>query len=847
MRIGFRGVVVVALLVAFAPLGMGREYFVAVDGDDGNAGTVDAPFGSIERARDAIRELGVGKAREPITVFLRGGVYFLSRTIEFSPTDSGSLDAPIVYAAYKDEHVVISGGAELDMSWKRSGNGVFQADVSDYGALIFDQLFIDGQRQHMARYPNYSAAGPVVSGGGYSSINVPVFGGTAEDAIDPERVKGWSDPTTGFVHALHGALWGSHHYKIESADVNGVVQLLGGWQENRSRHGMHKKFRFVENIFEELDAPGEWFLDRKTMTLYVIPPEGIDLTKATLTTTALKELFVIKGTMAQPVEYLAFKNLGFEHSARVFMEPYEKMTRGDWSLAKLAAVYLEGARAIEIRDCHFQRLGGTAVYLRDYCRHVGVTGCSFNDICESAVVLVGDLDSAYSPSVGYHNNVPLDEVDLTVGPRTQNHPAYCTIRDNLIHDIGLLGKQTAGVFMSIARDITVSHNTIYNVPRSGITINDGSFGGHLIEHNDVFSTVRETGDHGPFNSWGRDRHWQTGHAGGQKSDQSRACAMSRLDNYKTTHIRHNRFSHVGSFSWGIDLDDGSSNYHVYKNLTLGCSVKLREGFFRVVENNVFVGPIPPGKHVCYDNNHDVIRRNIYVNTEGNTMFGGIVAKPDQVDQVDYNLYYCYAGDPVWRFSGRRPEGFEAQMSLQACKRLGYEAHSLFADPMFVDPSQYDYRVRPESPARTLGFENFPMDDFGAIRPAYRQAGWRAFDRYINSAPKKLTGPTRSNRSIAWLGATVKNLVGMEEMSAAAVGQETGVLFVDVPADSPAARVGFKAGDLLLQWDDRRVHNLKDLQRIYSSSIGKSVSVRLDGNKPPRTLRFVVPAQAQADD
>lgn len=833
--------VFMAWLVVGGSQGVAREYFVAIDGDDRNAGTVDEPFAGMERVRDAIRGLGQDKAGEPITVYLREGEYFLPRPVEFGPEDSGSVEAPIVYAAYRGERVVISGGVALELAWQRGENGVYRADASRYRSLIFDQLFINGRRQHMARYPNYDAKGSVGAEGGYSSINVPVFGGTAADAIDPERIKNWSDPTTGFVHALHGALWGSHHYKIESVDANGAAQLRGGWQENRSRHGMHKKFRFVENILEELDAPGEWFLDRKMGTLYVIPPEGVDLTQAKVTTTALKQLLVVKGTMAQPVEYIAFKNLAFEHSARVFLEPYEKMTRGDWSLAKLAAVYIEGAREIELRDCHFQKLGGTAVYLRDYCRHVGVTGCSFNDICESAVVLVGDLDSAYSPSVGYHNNVPLDEIDLTVGPRTQNHPAYCTVRDNLIHDIGLLGKQTAGVYMSIARDITVSHNTIYNVPRSGVTVNDGSFGGHLIEHNDVFATVRETGDHGPFNSWGRDRHWQTGHAGGQKSDQSRACAMSRLDNYKTTHIRHNRFSHVGSFSWGIDLDDGSSNYHVYKNLTLGCSVKLREGFFRVVENNVFVGPIPPGKHVCYDNNHDVIRRNIYVNTEGNTMFGGIVAKPDQVDQVDYNLYYCYSGEPVWKFSGRRPEGFEAEMSLQACQRLGYEAHSLFADPMFVDPSRYDYRVGPDSPALTLGFENFAMGDFGVMTPAYRTAGRQAFDRYINSAPKKLTGPTRSNRSIVWLGATVKNLVGMEEMSAAAVGQETGVLFVDVPTDSSAARVGFKAGDLLLKWDDKRIHDLEDLKRVYSTSLGKSIQVRLDGNKPPRTLRFVVPA------
>jgi hypothetical protein len=75
-------------------------------------------------------------------------------------------------------------------------------------------------------------------------------------------------------------------------------------------------------------------------------------------------------------------------------------------------------------------------------------------------------------------------------------------------NLGYVEKQSAGVELSMCSDIVVSHNTIYDVPRAGINVSEGTWGGHVIEYNDIFNTVKETGDHGSFNSWGRDRYWQ---------------------------------------------------------------------------------------------------------------------------------------------------------------------------------------------------------------------------------------------------------------------------------------------------------------------------------------------------
>ena len=83
--------------------------------------------------------------------------------------------------------------------------------------------------------------------------------------------------------------------------------------------GMNDR-RFVENIFEELDAPGEWFLDRKTSTLYFYPPAGLDLAKATIEAVRLRHLIEFRGTEQTPVRFVSLKGLTFRHAARTFME-----------------------------------------------------------------------------------------------------------------------------------------------------------------------------------------------------------------------------------------------------------------------------------------------------------------------------------------------------------------------------------------------------------------------------------------------------------------------------------------------------------------------------------------------
>ena len=468
--------------------------------------------------------------------------------------------------------------------------------------------------------------------------------------------------------------------------------------------------------------------------LYYMPVAGEDPAKTTVETAGrLKQLFVFQGRSAagkptDSVRHVHLRGLVLRHTARVFLEPYETRLRGDWAITRLGAVKLDGVENCSITDCHFDAVGGNGVFISNYAREIGVVGCRFHETGESAVCVVGNDDAVRN--LGNHKirYANLDGIDTTPGPRSPNYPAQCQIADNLMHELGVFGKQTAGVYISAAEKIAVRHNTIFHTPRAAICINDGCWGGHRIQSNDLFQTVRETGDHGPFNSWGRDRFWQSYHRDGLDCDMSRSKEFAKLDNRTPTVIENNRLVHETSrHSWGIDLDDGSSNYIVRGNLCLGCGVKLREGYFRTVENNIFITPFAPAKQCCFQRSNDIIRRNIVVHLRGNW---GWVDFRDLPLEMDNNLYHNFVGRrPMFRCrSTQMGEGFKASMTMDQWQAQGLDEHSVFADPQFTAPQKGDFSLRPTSPALKLGFKNLPMDRFGT-----RKADFQAI---IEQVPRK---------------------------------------------------------------------------------------------------------------
>ena len=497
------------------------EYFVSPDGNDRNPGTKDSPFATFGRGQEAAR----GKRA---TVWFRSGVYYLPETIRLGAEDSGT-----AFAAWGGEKPVLSGGMRLDVRWKPYRDGIMQAETP--AAMAIDQLFVDGRRELMARYPNYDPS-------------VLPYGGYAADALSKERASRWADPTGGFIHAMHRAHWGGYHYRITGKTAGGEVAYEGGWQNNRPM-GMHPQHRYVENIVEELDAPGEWFHNAKTATLYYKPPQGVDLAKATVEVVRLRHLIELSGSPQRPVRNVTLRGFTLRHAGRTFMDTREPLLRSDWTIYRGGAVLVSGAEDCTIGNCEFDQMGGNAVFVNNYNRRVAVRGCDIHDAGASGVALVGDPKAVRSPLFDFDRRRSCADIDKTPGPQTDNYPADCTIEDCLIRNTGLVEKQSAGVEISMAMGVTVRRCSIYEVPRAGINISEGTFGGHLIEFCDVFDTVRETGDHGSFNSWGRDRYW-----GLRDVPADELPKLALLDVVKPNIIRNNRWR--CDHGWDVDLDDG---------------------------------------------------------------------------------------------------------------------------------------------------------------------------------------------------------------------------------------------------------------------------------------------------
>jgi hypothetical protein len=536
------------------------QIFVAPTGNDANPGTLEKPLATLQRAQRAARKAA---GREAATVFLREGTYYLPETLILTAEDSGAKAAPVVYRAYEKEQAVISGGVRLkDLKWEPYKDGIVRAKVP--AGFATDQLFVNGQRQPLARYPNFDP-------------KERHFNGWAKDAFSPQRAALWKDPAGGFIHALHAAEWGGMHYVITGKGPDNKITYEGGWQNNRPM-GMHD-IRFVENIFEELDAPGEWFLDQKTGTLYFYPPADVDPATATIEAVRLRHLIEFRGTEQAPVRFVSFSGLTFRHAARTFMENKEPLVRSDWTTYRGGALFLSGTEDCTIEDCFIDQVGGNAVFVNNYNRRVTVRGCHVASAGANGVAFVGDRDAARVPRDWNDHSQSLAKLDRTPGPKTANYPADCLVDDCLIYLSGRVEKQTSPVQIELAQGITVRHCSLYDVPRAGINIGDGCWGGHTIEFCDIFDTVKETGDHGSFNSWGRDRFW--GLAGLDLNDDTAWEAnkdVVLLDCVKTTVLRNNRWR--CDHGWDIDLDDGSSNYEITNNLLLRGGLKFREGYRR---------------------------------------------------------------------------------------------------------------------------------------------------------------------------------------------------------------------------------------------------------------------------
>jgi hypothetical protein len=510
-----------------------------IKGNDLFDGRFEKPMRTIQAALSQTRIIRARhKNNSTFCITIRGGTYYLGTNATTSSSQIGAIaltsdDSNIVIENYQNERVVLSGGTLLKLQWSThaktsAGGTIMKAQVSPSVNLDqFNELYIDGRRAIVAKYPNGdpSTKGLYVNDTGFSNDsqswirsvfppgaeihvqspnrsgtvfpNYHLFVGSHASNFNPSRsfwagystprgftvkngalphLSNWSNATTGYVHAFHGGLWGSWVFEIASSysTNNTIMFRRGGFQE--ARGWPYGGPFYVSNIFEELDSPNEWFLDKITRTLYFMPN---DTMPSVFVASQIPCLISVSGSSIEnSANNVLIQGLILTETSNTYMRDYMVPSGGDWTVHRGGSIYLTNTKNITITHNLFSQLGSNGVAVIDYNYATSIILNEFVWLADSGIILVGSTSGIDGFSVA-------------------NQPTNTLIQSNLIHETGIYIKQSSPVLISVSRNVSVIGNLMFNMPRAAINGNDGFYGNHTISWNVIFNTVRETRDHGP--------------------------------------------------------------------------------------------------------------------------------------------------------------------------------------------------------------------------------------------------------------------------------------------------------------------------------------------------------------
>ena len=243
------------------------------------------------------------------------------------------------------------------------------------------------------------------------------------------------------------------------------------------------------------------------------------------------------------------------------MQPMSLPSGGDWALQRSAALVLRGTQGLSVARCLFARLDGSGVLLEGYHRNASVSQNEFVEIGDSAIVAWGETSAALNANGtwrlphGWH-----------VGPdaRGGEQPWDTHVVGNIARELGLFQKQSSFFFQAISARSVVAGNVFFNGPRAAINANDGHGGGEDVYSNLLVNSCRESGDHGPWNSWDRQPYITELREAGVGS----VIPLPRR-------IHHNFM--IGNYNalFNVDTDDGSSYYDVHHNFLVSAGEGLK--------------------------------------------------------------------------------------------------------------------------------------------------------------------------------------------------------------------------------------------------------------------------------
>ena len=442
----------------------GALFFVSPKGFDTNPGTRNKPFATLVRARDAVREMKKSAKGLPaggVTVYLRGGTYRMDAPLELTAEDSGTHGAPVVYAAWQDEEPVFDGGFEvknfkkardyflLERLPQEARGKVYVADLKSQGYSDFEKqqgygygvqnetirsVYEDGEFLEMSRWPN----------SGRIPVDELIEGNDRAFKVDCDRLSRWATAEDMMVDGFWYHLWAGEALHVEKVNPGSGVVTLAKKPGRGLREG--RPF-YVMNLLEEIDRPGEWFIDRGNGLLYIWLKKHRWFTDVVVA--ERKQPFI----RAEGVRDIVFRGIAFQYGQG-------------------RAALFNNCANLSIIGCRFHGFGGTALQVLN-AANAGIYGNKLDTLGHG----------------GMH---------VTGGNRKNLTSGGIHIENNEVGHFGLCSKTYVPAILLEGVGARVAHNWFHHAPSSAMRIEGND---HLVEYNLTEYVVRESDDQGGIDMW----------------------------------------------------------------------------------------------------------------------------------------------------------------------------------------------------------------------------------------------------------------------------------------------------------------------------------------------------------
>ncbi len=691
----------IALLIAGAGSGAMADYFVATNGSDANPGTMSQPFASLEAARDAVRrDRAAGKIpAEGLAVVIAGGDYIRDRTLELGVEDSGAPGAAIAWRAADGGRVRLLGGrrltgfkpvadaAVLERLDPSARGHVLQCDLAALGIREFGamqsrgfgrataaahcELFHGGRPMTLARWPNEGTF-EKIAGFPEGSGRIDEHGGNLGELpggflYSGDRPNRWRDVSDVWVHGYWAWDWANSYERVASLDLDRHhVKTL-------APHGLYgfrkgQRFYFL-NLLEELDAPGEWYLDRRSGQLYFWPPDGGGRSgpEETLLSLLDKPLIRIAGASNVVVEGLVLE------------------------ATRASAVEIRGGGSNRVVGCLIRNIGNSGVVIEGGRGH-GVQSCDVFDTGDGGVNLSGGDRRTLESGGHFVENCHFQH---------QGRWSKCYVPAILLQGVGL----------------RASHNLIHDHPHCAIL-----YGGneHLIEFNEIHHIALETGDVGAIYT-GRDYTFRGNRIRNNFIHHTGGVGMGSMGAYMDDCVSGTEIS--GNIFFGVQRAaflGGGRDHHVENNIFVNCDHAVELDGRGLDKSPVWRGMVDDTMRKQLGNVPLELYRERYPEMKALDAHygppGGPVIKGESFKGVPPEGNVVARNVCVGKWLR---VGWNAKTEW-----LRFENNLTDVDPLFVgspgdSAKATDFALRRDSPAWALGFQAIPVDRIGLQRDAHR--------------------------------------------------------------------------------------------------------------------------------